>query len=146
PSASRIASTNPSSRRGTKPSSHQTASTWTTPSAASIRGSKRPTRRSRKTIGRTYQPHRRFAGGTYSSHTYSKSNSSPSSFRSQTSGSYGEMNATDGGGSGGAWRSSTSARTTKCVPRTPSMSTGTSSPSSTSSFRSSFRPGKSGSR
>src|SRR5579884_410622 len=46
PSASRIASTNPAARRGAKPSSHQTPSTATRPSARSIRGSIRPTKRS----------------------------------------------------------------------------------------------------
>ena len=48
--------------------------------------------------------------------------------RSQTNGSNGERNATEGGGSGGASSSSTSSRRTKRLPRTPSTSTGTSSP------------------
>src|SRR4051795_12819966 len=128
-----MASTKPSAREGSKPSSHQTASTWTVPSTVSIRGSIRPTRRSRKRIGSTYQPHRRLAGGTNSSQTYSKPNRVPSTLRSHTSGSYGEMNATEGGGSSGALSSSMSSRTTKRFPLTPSTSTGTSSPISTSS-------------
>src|SRR6266540_3512592 len=60
--------------RGAQPFSHQASSTCTPASARSIRGSIRPTKRSRNTIGSTYQPQRRLAGGRKSSHTYSKSN------------------------------------------------------------------------
>ena len=66
-----------------------------------MRGSIRPTRRSPKSIGSTYQPHRRLAGGMKSSHTYSKPKSDPRMSRSQTIGSNGGRNATEGAGSGG---------------------------------------------
>ena len=55
--------------RGAKPSSHQSPSTSTRSRSRSIRGSIRPMKRSRKTIGSTYQPQRRYAGGRNSSHT-----------------------------------------------------------------------------
>src|SRR5205085_5720223 len=100
-SASRIASTNPSTRRGANPFSHQRSSTRTRASARSIFGSMRPTKRSRKTIGSTYQPHRRLAGGKKSSQTYSKPKRLARSLRSQTIGSNGGTKATEGGGSGG---------------------------------------------
>src|SRR5438094_3345 len=54
-------------------------------------------------------------------------------------GSSGARNATDAGGSGGDSSSSTSSRRTNRWPRTPSTATGTMSPASTSSSRSSFR-------
>src|SRR5207247_4096277 len=94
--------TNPSARRGANPCSHQTPSTYTRDSSRSIRGSIRPTKRSRKTIGSTYQPQRRLAGGTKSSQTYSNSNRLARRPRSQTIGSNGGTNATEGGGFGGA--------------------------------------------
>src|SRR5688572_17895645 len=106
-----------------------------------MRGSIRPTSRSRKSIGSTYQPQRRFAGGWKSSHTYSNSNSDPRRPRSQISGSNGGRNATEGGGSGGAASSSTSSSSTNRFPRTASISTGTSSPSATSSSRNAVLPG-----
>ena len=80
------------------------------PPARSMRGSIRPTRRSPKSIGSTYQPQRRLAGGTKSSQTYSNSNRDPRRPRSHTNGSNGGRNATEGGGSGGRSSSSTSVR------------------------------------
>src|SRR3954463_2129637 len=106
--ASRNASRNESSRRGANPSSHQRLSTSTLPASRSIRGSIRPTKRSRKTIGSTYQPQRRLSGGWKSSHTYSNPKSACRNLRSQTSGSKGGRNATEGGGSGGDSSSATS--------------------------------------
>src|SRR4051812_37406336 len=106
-----------------------------------MRGSMRPTKRSRNRIGSTYQPNFRFSGGKNRSHTYEKPNREASSGRSQTSGSNGDKNATDGGSSGGAPSSSTSSRRTKRFAFTPSTSTATSPPSAISSLRIAVRPG-----
>ena len=63
---------------------------------------------------------------------------------SQSSESNGAMNAADGGGSGGASSSATSSATTNRLPRIPSISTGTSAPSSTSSECSALRTSRVG--
>ena len=111
--AARIASTNPSARRGSKPSSHHNPSTRTCRRRARSVARSGP-RGGPETGSGPRRSRPPAARGTYTSQ--SKPNSVPRSFRSQTSGSSGARNATAAGGSGGAASCSSSSARTNRIP------------------------------
>ena len=136
-----MASTKPSARRGTKPSSHQRSSTCTRPLSRSIRGSILPTKRSpkqyRQHVPAPAAPGRR--GEELPDVLEAEEGSEEWTVPHQ--GVERRQERDRASGSGGRCSSPTSSASTNRFPRTPSTWTGTSSPSAINSSRSAALPG-----